>query len=51
MSRDESRPANGAIQGGSIERDIGTSPAPQRDINRCKQLTGELREQRLPARD
>ncbi|OGA81342.1 MAG: hypothetical protein A3G27_01395 [Betaproteobacteria bacterium RIFCSPLOWO2_12_FULL_66_14] len=46
-SRDESRPAEGAIKGGSIEPDISTSPAPQRDINRCKQLTGELREQCL----
>ena len=46
-SRDESRPAEGAIKGGSIERDVGTSPAPRRDIARCKQLTGDLREQCL----
>jgi hypothetical protein len=47
-SRDESLPAEGAIKGGSIEPDIiSTSPTPQRDINRCKQLTGELQEQCL----
>jgi hypothetical protein len=46
-SRDESRPAEGAIEGGSIEPDMGSSRTPQRDINRCKQLTGTLREQCL----
>jgi hypothetical protein len=46
-SRDESRPAEGAIRGGSIEPDIGSSSTPQRDINRCRQLTGTLREQCL----
>ena len=46
-SRDASRPADGAIKGGSIEGDIGTNLAPERDIARCKQLTGELREQCL----
>ena len=46
-SRDESRPAEGAIKGGSIESDIGTSRTPERDIARCNQLTGELREQCL----
>ena len=46
-SHDESLPAEGAIKGGSIEPDISTSPTPQRDINRCKQLTGELQEQCL----
>jgi hypothetical protein len=46
-SRDESRPAEGAIQGGSIEEDIGATRTPGRDIARCKQLTGELREQCL----
>jgi hypothetical protein len=43
-SQYESRPAEGAIKGGSIEPDIGSSPAPERDIARCKKLTGELRE-------
>lgn len=46
-SRDESRPADGAIQGGSIEKDIGASREPEREIARCKQLAGELREQCL----
>lgn len=46
-SRDESGPAEGAIKGGSIEQDIGTSRVPADDIARCKQLTGTLREQCL----
>ena len=46
-SRDESRPAEGAIKGGSVEEDIGTSRVPAEDIARCKQLTGTLREQCL----
>lgn len=46
-SRDESRPAEGAIKGGSIDPDIGSSTTPQENINRCKQLTGVLREQCL----
>ena len=46
-SRSESSPAEGAIKGGSIESDIGTSRTPERDIARCNQLTGELREQCL----
>jgi hypothetical protein len=45
--RDERRSAEGATQGGSIEEDIGTRRAPERYIARCKQLTGELREQCL----
>jgi hypothetical protein len=35
-SRDESRPADAALKGGA---------APERAVARCKQLTGELREQ------
>lgn len=46
-SRDESRPADGAIKGGSIEKDIGASQKPEREIARCKELTGELQEQCL----
>ena len=46
-SRDESRPAEGAIKGGSIEGDLGSSRAPAEDIARCKELTGTLREQCL----
>lgn len=46
-SQDESRPAEGAIKGGSIEPDIESSRTPQEDVNRCKQLTGVLREQCL----
>jgi hypothetical protein len=46
-SQDESRPAEGAIKGGSIRRDIESSRTPQEDVNRCKQLTGVLREQCL----
>src|SRR5690349_19272281 len=44
MARDGSRPAEGAIIGGSLEPDIRLSPAPQRDIRRCHQLAGQLRE-------
>lgn len=43
-ARDGSRPAEGAIIGGSLEPDIRLSPAPKRDIQRCRQLAAQLRE-------
>jgi hypothetical protein len=46
-SRGASRPAEGAIRGGSIEADVGTSPTSERDVARCMQLTGILRDQCL----
>jgi hypothetical protein len=46
-SRDESRPTEGAIEGGSIEQDIDSSRLPAEEIARCQQLTGVLREQCL----
>jgi hypothetical protein len=46
-ARDGSAPAEGAIKGGSLERDIRTSPEPRRDIARCKELQGRLREECL----
>lgn len=46
-SRDESRPAHGALRGGAIQPDITTRPALERDVARCKPLAGELREQCL----
>jgi len=44
MARDGSGPAEGALVGGSLEPDIRLSPAPQRDLRRCHQLAGQLRE-------
>ena len=46
-ARDGSAPAEGAIMGGSLEPDIRTSPAPKRDVERCKELTPKLREECL----
>jgi hypothetical protein len=52
-SRDESRPSEGAIQGGSVSAPDGVAPevksgsALQKEINRCKELKGVLREQCL----
>jgi hypothetical protein len=43
-ARDGSGPAEGAIKGGSLEPDIRMSPAPRRDVKRCKELGGKLRE-------
>lgn len=47
IARDGSAPAEGAIKGGSLERDIRSSPEPRRDIARCKELQGKLREECL----
>lgn len=47
LSRDGSGPADGAIKGGSIQPDLGNSPAPARDVARCEQLAGPLRAQCL----
>jgi hypothetical protein len=46
-ARDGSAPAEGAIKGGSLEPDIRSSPAPKRDVKRCKELAGKLREECL----
>ena len=46
-ARDGSAPAEGAIKGGSLEPDIRTSLEPRRDIARCKELHGKLREECL----
>ena len=47
VARDGSAPAEGAIKGGSVEQDIGTSRTPRLDIARCKELERELREECL----
>ena len=46
-SRGGSTPAEGAIRGGSLEPDIRTSPTPRRDVARCKELQGKLRDECL----
>ena len=43
-SQDGSGPSDGAIIGGSTER-LVDSKAPQRAINRCKELSGGLQEE------
>src|SRR5690349_14942022 len=52
MSQDGSRPADGAIKGGSIRpgesggqpNTGGTAPSTQERVQRCEQLEGKLRE-------
>jgi hypothetical protein len=46
-SQDGSGPSDGVLKGGSIKRDPGTSQTPQRDVNRCKELSGVLQEECL----
>jgi hypothetical protein len=42
-----SRPADGALKGGSIDGDVSTSPTPRAEVQRCRELLGKLREQCL----
>ena len=46
-SQDGSGPSDGALKGGSLKPDTGTSKEPLRDVNRCKELSGALREECL----
>jgi hypothetical protein len=46
-SQDGSGPSDGALKGGTLKPDIGTSKEPLRDVNRCKELSGALREECL----
>ena len=46
-SADGSGPSDGALKGGSLKRDVDASKEPRRDVNRCKELTGALREECL----
>jgi len=46
-SQDGSGPSDGALKGGSLKPDIGASKEPVRDVNRCKELSGALREECL----
>ena len=45
-SQDGSGPSDGALIGGSTER-LDASKAPQRAINRCKELAGALQQECL----
>jgi hypothetical protein len=53
MSQDGSRPGDGAVTGGSIlpgesgGMPSGSSQSSEREINRCRELTGTLRDQCL----
>ena len=46
-SKDGSGPSDGALIGGTLKPDIGKSKEPLRDVNRCKELIGALREECL----
>lgn len=46
-SQDGSGPSDGALIGGTLKPDIGVSKQPLRDVNRCKELSGTLREECL----
>ena len=46
-SQDGSGPSDGALIGGTLKPDIGKSKEPLRDVNRCKELIGALREECL----
>jgi len=46
-SQDGSGPSDGALIGGTLKPDIGKSKEPRRDVNRCKELIGALREECL----
>ena len=43
-SQDGSGPSDGALKGGSLKSASGVSKDPLRDVNRCKELSGTLRE-------
>jgi hypothetical protein len=44
-SRDGSGPSDGAIVGGSIRPSTNAGNTPQRAVDRCRELTGTLREE------
>ena len=46
-SRDGSGPSDGALKGGTLKPDVGASKEPLRDVNRCKELSGALRDECL----
>jgi hypothetical protein len=46
-SQDGSGPSDGALKGGTLKPDVGASKEPLRDVNRCKELSGALREECL----
>lgn len=46
-SQDGSGPSDGALIGGTLKPEIGKSKDPLRDVNRCKELSGSLREECL----
>jgi hypothetical protein len=43
-SQDGSGPSDGALKGGLLKPAMGASKDPVRDANRCKELSGTLRE-------
>jgi len=43
-SQDGSGPSDGALKGGFLKPAMGASKDPLRDVNRCKELSGTLRE-------
>ena len=43
-SADGSGPSDGALIGGSVKRGGDTGALPQRDVNRCKELTATLKD-------
>ena len=43
-SQDGSGPSDGALKGGSLKPASGESKDPLRDVSRCKELSGTLRE-------
>jgi len=43
-SQDGSGPSDGALKGGFLKPALGASKDPLRDVNRCKELSGTLRE-------
>jgi len=46
-SQDGSGPSDGAIKGGILKPEMGAGKEPLRDVNRCKELSGTLREECL----
>ena len=46
-SQDGSGPSDGALIGGTLKPEVGKSKEPLRDVNRCKELIGALREECL----
>jgi hypothetical protein len=46
-SADGSGPSDGALKGGTLKPELGATKEPLRDVNRCKELSGALREECL----